>query len=86
MPEPVAGPEVRPFTAGKLLTYSALGLLVGFGMCGLGMICGGGDQGPPDWVIGATGTLMVLSAGGFAFGVIWAIVEAIVNAFAKRTP
>jgi len=77
--EPEKRPERRPFTASRLLAYSAGGLLVGFGLCGVGMVCSG-DRGLPDWAGLSLAALMWLSVGGFVFGIVWAVVEAIVNA------
>lgn len=63
----------RQSLSAKILTMSALGILLSFGLCGLGQAVENSSHG--DWVLVAGFYVLGASVVGIAVGVVAAIVE-----------
>ena len=78
MPEPARNRGSGDFGPSKLIAYSVAGLLLSLGLCGLG----GWQSG---WLVEIGRTLLGIGLFTLPFGIVWAVAEAIVDAFSKKS-
>ena len=76
-------------SAKKLLIFSAFGMLISLGLCGLGLV-GSGHSGFPggrnaEWPFVSGIVVLCVSAAGFVIGTVWQLARAIAHAFRKKS-
>ena len=75
-PPPPLSPKRKNYGL-RVLAVSAVGLVLGFGLCTAAVMSGGGKYG--DLLGQASATVYGLSAVGLLVGIVWAIVTAVGN-------
>jgi hypothetical protein len=74
-------PENRNATGAKVLAISAVGIGIGFGLCGLGAAAANTRVGP--YVIGTGATLFFASLAVFSVTLLVMLVQVIIGAFRR---